>query len=172
MRLHIACCLILVAAGGCEPTDVTSDWRRIDPPIAAAPFTLPQLDGPDVTLTALRGRIVVMDFWATWCGPCRFSLPSLEVIAKRYRDRNVSVLLVNMDEDPKKVREWVEQRYTTPILLDQEGTVAEQYHVDSLPQTFVMDTEGRIVWAHGGYGGGLEATLSQILDELLAPPKA
>ena len=159
-------------AVGCESPGMDSGWRRVDPPRAAPPFTLDQLNGPPVSLSGLKGRIVVMDFWATWCGPCRFSLPSLEVIAKRYRGRGVTVLLVNLDEAPEKVRAWVERRYTTPILLDAGAKVANQYGVQSLPQTFVLDAEGRIVWAHQGYGGGLEDTLSRILDELLAPASA
>ena len=173
-RLHIACCLILIAAaGGCEAPGIGSGWRRIEPPRQAPPFTLNQLDGPSISLSGLKGRIVVMDFWATWCGPCRFSLPSLEVIAKRYRGRSVTVLLVNLDESPDKVRAWTERRYAAAsILLDAGAKVADLYGVQSLPQTFVLDAEGRIVWAHQGYGGGLEETLSRILDELLAPASA
>ena len=162
--------LALLSVAGCESSGIGRDWRRIEPPAAAAPFTLPQLDGPEVTLTALKGRVVVMEFWATWCTPCRFSLPSLEVIAKRYRDRGVSVLLINLDEEPEKVRAWAERRYTAPILL-QGGTIADRYRVKSIPRLFIVDQIGRLMWEHQGYGGGLEHSLSLILDELLVAPK-
>ena len=155
-------------AVGCEPPGLGSDWRRIDPPIAAEPFTLKALDGPPVTLTALKGRVVVMEFWATWCTPCRFSLPSLEVIARRYRDKRVSVLLINVGEEPDKVRKWAERRYTTPILLDAGGKVSDRYSATSIPRLFIADQAGKLVWAHQGYGGGLEQSLTTILDELLA----
>lgn len=173
-RAAYGCVFLLSIASlcGCEPTDIGSEWRRIDPPVPAASFTLNALDGPPVALADLKDRIVVMEFWATWCTPCRFSLPSLEVIGKRYRDRGISVLLINLDEESDKVRAWAERRFTVPILLDKGGEVADRYGVQSIPRLFVIDQAGRIVWAHQGYGGGLEATLSQILDELLTPPKA
>ena len=153
---------------GCEPTGIGSDWRRIDPPIAAEPFTLDALDGSPVTFAALKDRVVVMEFWATWCTPCRFSLPSLEAIAKRYRDRGVTVLLINVGEEPDKVRKWAERRYTSPILIDEGGKVAGRYGVEAIPRLFIADQAGRLVWAHQGYGGGLEQSLTLILDELLA----
>ena len=155
---------------GCEPTGIGSDWRRIDPPIAAEPFTLDALDGSPVTLAALKDRVVVMEFWATWCGPCRFSLPSLEAIAKRYRDRDVQVLLVNVSEKPEPVRAWLEKRYeASVVLLDRDGSVSNRYGVSGIPRLFVIDEYGRLVWSHQGYGGGLERNLSMILDQLLFP---
>ena len=134
----------------------------------APDFSLQQLDGGTVTLAQLRGRVVVMEFWATWCGPCRFSLPSLEVIHKCYRDRGVAVLLLNQDETPEAVRQWIGTRITAPILLDVGNEVARQYQVDSIPRLFVLDREGRVAYLHQGYGGGLERNLTLILDQLLA----
>jgi thiol-disulfide isomerase/thioredoxin len=154
---------------GCEPPDIGRDWRRVDPPRPAPPFALRQLDGAPVTLAGLRGKVVVMEFWATWCGPCRYSLPSLEAIAKRYRDRGVAVLLVNLEEQPEAIRRWAERRYTAPILLDADGGVAAQYGVQSIPRLFILDQSGQLAWEHQGYGGGLEQNLAAILDELLAP---
>lgn len=165
-------CLALLLLCGCEPMGIGGDWRRIEPPVAAAPFMLPQLDGPDVTLTDLKGRVIVMEFWATWCTPCRFSLPSLEVIAKRYRGRGVSVLLINAGEEPEAVRAWLEQRFTaSTVLLDRTGETAGRYGVEGIPRLFISDPSGRLIWMHQGYGGGLEHNLGLILDELLAPPK-
>jgi thiol-disulfide isomerase/thioredoxin len=160
--------LVLVAAVGCELPGITSDWRRIEPSVAADPFTLESLDGPPVALTALKGRVVVMEFWATWCGPCRFSLPSLELIAKRYRDRGVSVLLINNGEERDTIRTWAERRYTSPILIDEGGKIADRYGIQAIPRLFIADQAGRLVWTHQGYGGGLEHNLTLILDELLA----
>lgn len=165
----VACCLLLVA-GGCKTETIGADWHRITPPAEAPDFVLQQLDGSTVKLSDLRGRVVVMEFWATWCGPCRYSLPSLDVIAKKYKDREVTVLLINQDETPEVVREWIGHRITAPILLDAGSHVARQYEVDSIPRLVVLDREGRMLYLHQGYGGGLERNLSLILDGLLGEP--
>jgi len=166
--LRLACVVVLFGAVGCGPEGIGSDWKAVQPSIAAPDFTLPQLDGPPVTLSALRGRVVVLEFWATWCGPCRFSLPSLEVIHQRYRNRGVSILLINEGESERAVRQWTGRRFTAPILLDAAQTAGEQYGVRAIPRLFLVDQAGRVVYAHEGYGGGLERSLSLILDRLLA----
>ncbi|PIQ83830.1 MAG: alkyl hydroperoxide reductase [Candidatus Omnitrophica bacterium CG11_big_fil_rev_8_21_14_0_20_63_9] len=157
---------------GCGSTGVTEDWHRIEPPVPAPPFTLAQLDDGELKLSDLQGRIVIMEFWATWCEPCRFSLPSLEVIYKRYRSRGVTVLLLNQDEPPDAVRAWLAGKFTAPVLLDARGLVGNQYGVEGIPQLFIIDQQGRIIFMHAGYGGGLERNLKLILDELLKPTHA
>ena len=167
--LLAACYLSLATVVGCEPKDITRDWHRLDPPVAAPTFTLERLDGPAVSLEQLYGRVVVVEFWATWCGPCRSSLPSLEVIAKRYRGRDVQVLLVNVSEQPESVRMWLEGRYeAAAVLMDHEGRVSGAYGVSGIPRLFIIDRDGRLVWTHQGYGGGLERNLTMILDQLLS----
>ena len=153
---------------GCQPEGVTSDWHKFESPAPAPDFTLQQLDGGTVRLSELRGRIVIVEFWATWCGPCRFSLPSLDVISKKYQGRGVAVLLINQDETAEAVRTWIGKRITAPILLDEGSMVARLYEVESIPRLVVIDREGRMVYLHQGYGGGLERNLSLILDGLLA----
>ena len=164
--------MLFVAGGvmlaGCAPGGLGGDWKKIEPPVPAPGFTLPQLDAAQpVALSALRGRVVVMEFWATWCGPCRFSLPSLEAIHRKYRDRGVTILLINQGETPQAVRQWAGTRFTAPILLDEDTRVGARYQVRSIPRLFVVDRQGRLRWAHAGYGGGLERNLSLVLDELL-----
>ena len=166
LALGAGCCLSLVASA-CSSGTISSDWHRIDPPIEAPAFTAPQLDGAPIQLSDYRGRVVVMDFWATWCGPCRFSLPSLEVIAKRYADRGVSVLLVNAGESKEDIRRWTKRRFDAPVLLDREGSVRQRYGVQGLPRLFVINQDGQIVYAHAGYGGGLEQNLTLMLDQLV-----
>ena len=162
-------CLLLIA--GCEPEGIGADWKRIEHEHAAPDFSLAQLDaGDSVRLSDYRGRVVIMEFWATWCGPCRFSTPALEVIYKKYRERGVSVLLINQREAPDRIRKWAEQRFTAPILLD-DGQVASRYGVQGIPRLFIVDQTGHFAWAHEGYSGGFERNLSLILDEMLAGPE-
>jgi thiol-disulfide isomerase/thioredoxin len=158
-----------MALGGCQPSTLTADWERITPPAPAPAFTLPQLDGEPVSLASLRGRVVVLEFWATWCGPCRQSIPSLEAVYRRHRDRGLTVLLVNVGETPELARQWLGGRVTAPILLDRDGQAQAAYGVESIPRLFVIDRQGRAVYAHAGYGGGLEHSLRLILQELLGP---
>lgn len=162
--------LSALAATGCG-SDAPA-WPRLDPPVAAPDFTLPQLDGGTVRLADLRGRVVVMEFWATWCGPCRFSTPSLDVIYRKFRDKGVTVLLVNQGEDPDKVRAWVNGRFQAPILMDQSTRVAARYGVRGIPRLFLVSQDGQILYVRSGYGGGLERDLAAILNELLAEPSA
>ena len=165
-------CLALLALAGCAPKTIGKDWKRIEPPVQAPEFTLPQLDAGPVSLSGSRGRVVIMEFWATWCGPCQFSLPSLDLIYKWYRDRGVTVLLLNEGEAAERVRTWAGRRFTAPILLDQDQRVGALYRVRGIPRLFIVDQQGSLVYAHEGYGGGLERNLKLILDALLAPPAA
>ncbi len=165
-RLLVLIALVSVGCGA----PLTSEWKRLEPSVPAADFTLEQLDGGPVSLQDYRGRIVVMEFWATWCGPCRMSTPSLEVVYKRFRERGVAVLLVNAGEEPATVRKWAERRFTAPILIDQNGRVGRLYKVQGIPSLFILDQAGQIVYAESGYGGGLERNLTLILEELLKAP--
>ena len=158
--------LLTALAAGCGGD--APKWPRLDPPVAAPDFTLQQLDAGTVRLSDLRGQVVVMEFWATWCGPCRFSTPSLDVIYRRFRDRGVTVLLINQGETPETVRTWVEGRFQAPILLDQDRRVAMRYGVQGIPRLFIVDQAGQILYVRSGYGGGLERDLTAILNELLA----
>ena len=148
----------------------TTEWRRIDPAIPAPEFTLPQLDGPRVLLSDYRGQVVIMEFWATWCGPCRFSTPSVDAIYRAYRSRGVTALLINEGESANQVRAWAKRRFVAPILLDEDGQVARQYGLVGIPRLFIVDQAGQIVYDHSGYGGGLEQNLKVILEEMLVEP--
>ena len=160
--------LIVIVAAGCL-ADGHSEWQRMEPSVAAPEFTLPQLNGEAVSLSSLRGGVVLIEFWATWCGPCRYSTPSLEAVYRRYKDRGVTVLLINQGESPEQVRAWAGKRFTAPILLDRDGAVGTRYGVAGIPRLLIIDREGRILYDHSGYAGGLERNLDVILDELLAP---
>lgn len=113
----------------------------------APDFTLDTLDGDRVTLSELRGKIVVVNFWTTWCPPCREETPALEASYKAYKDSGVIILGLNLtDQDSlKEVEAFAKEfRLTYPILLDRDGSVGLTYQLNGLPTTFFINREGVI----------------------------
>ena len=116
-----------------------------DAEIEKADFTLKDLKGKKYTLSELRGKIVVVNFWATWCGPCRLEMPDLDLIYTHFQDQGLVVLSIT-DENPFKVNTFLGgASYHPPILFDSEGKVHKQFHIDGIPRTFVFDRQGKLV---------------------------
>lgn len=115
---------------------------------APAPdFTLPTVDGKQVKLSDLRGKTVLLNFWATWCGPCKMEIPWFSELQQQYGPQGLVILGVSMDDDPKKdVPQFAQQmKIDYPILIGNDK-VADQYGgVEGLPQTFYIDSDGKIV---------------------------
>ena len=110
-------------------------------------FNLRNLKGNYQSLDSFSGQVVVLNFWATWCEPCRVEMPSFEKLYRRYRSEGVAVLAVTLDKNSKqKVESFVdEHRISFPILLDEEGEVERLYPSMTIPFTYVIDREGRVV---------------------------
>jgi len=110
-------------------------------------FNLRNLKGNYQSLDSFSGQVVVLNFWATWCVPCRVEMPSFEKLYRRYRSEGVAVLAVTLDKNSKqKVESFVdEHRISFPILLDEEGEVERLYPSMTIPFTYVIDREGRVV---------------------------
>lgn len=138
-------------------------------PRPAPAFALRDLDGREFSLASLRGQVVLLDFWATWCAPCRKSMPELEALHQRYRARGVTVLGVSIDEgSPKKVRGFVKaRRLTYPIAIDTDRAPAwAAYKVKAVPAAFLIDRDGRIVAQWTGQPAtpqAVEAKLAELL---------
>ena len=112
---------------------------------AAADFTLTDLQGKSWTLKDLTGKVVLVNFWATWCPPCRKEMPDLEGLYARFKDRGFVVLAIS-DEDVAKVAPFIEKnKYSYPILLDTGRKVNEKFRVGGIPKSFVYDREGKLV---------------------------
>ncbi len=130
----------------------------------APEFTLKDLDGNPVSLKDLRGRVVLLDFWATWCGPCRMAMPHLEAFHKELADQGVKVFGINLRENAATVRKFMDaQKFTMPILLDADGKVAASYRVSGIPHTVIIGKDGQVLKVNVGYAPGVEEQLKQAL---------
>jgi peroxiredoxin len=138
-------------------------------PSAGAPdFTLPSLDGPNLRLQEQRGHVVMINFWATWCGPCRVEMPHLSRLYEKYRGSGFTVLAVNIDEDPHKAASLAKQLgMKFPVLLDREKKVSRLYDLSTMPSTVLVDRDGRVRYVHRGYRDGYEETYDKQIRELL-----
>jgi peroxiredoxin len=134
-----------------------------DDDIQHADFTLKDLHNKPVTLSALKGKIVLVNFWATWCPPCRKELPALDAIYTHFKDQGLVILSIS-DEDMFKVGSFIEQAgYHPPVLLDPGGKVHQLFHIEGIPKSFVFDRDGKLVAQTLD-----ERTLQQFLNMLQA----
>jgi thiol-disulfide isomerase/thioredoxin len=114
--------------------------------IASVDFSLPLVDKSSLALTNLSGKVVFLNFWATWCGPCRAEMPSMEALYQRFKDRGLEILAVNYGESEEVVSGFFEQyKFSFPAALDPAGQVNGLYGVGALPTTYIIDREGNIL---------------------------
>ena len=115
-------------------------------------FTVTTLDGKVVKIAELKGKVILLNFFATWCGPCREEMPGMERLFRAYRDKGLVVLAVNMQQSAKTVRPFVQElKLSFPALLDAEGSVSHDYGIRALPVSFLVGRDGNLLWrAMGG----------------------
>ncbi|GBD16045.1 Thiol-disulfide oxidoreductase ResA [bacterium HR26] len=120
--------------------------QAIRPGAPAPDFTLPGLGGRDVRLSDYRGQVVLVNFWATWCGPCRAEMPEIKHVYRAYQDAGFVAIGVNQLEPEPEVRAFVDEYQLTWIFaLDQDGAVSQRWGVLGIPQSYLIDREGKIV---------------------------
>ena len=134
--------------------EMSHTLTALKPAKAAKNFTLPDLDGKPKRLSDYRGKVVLVNFWATWCPPCRREMPSMERLSQRLKDQPFVILGINQQEDPERVFVFtaqVDPSPSFPILFDRNSKVANAWGVLGLPATFIVDQKGRVVYrAMGG----------------------
>ena len=141
-------------------------------PLEGAPaptFEAMRLDGETFSLASHLGKdVVLLDFWAIWCPPCRESLPAVAALGEAYADRGVAVYAVNQGDTPERITGFLEDMGIAPsVLLDPAGAVAERYGVTGIPHLVIIGTDGIVDTVHVGASAGLEDELRTRLDALL-----
>jgi peroxiredoxin len=129
-------------------------------------FEIKDLAGKTVTLKSLQGKIVVIDFWATWCGPCIMSFPGMQQVVNQYKDnKEVVFLFVGTMDKEDNVKQWAEknkEKYSFYVLYDEGNKVADAFGVNGIPHKFVLDKKGQIRFSSIGFNGSAEATRSEM----------
>jgi len=135
-----------------EMAKVFSDagLRLLSQKVSPRDFSLPLVGrgtaGENLGPGSLKGKVVFLNFWATWCGPCRDEMPSMEALYGRYKEKGLEILAVNMRESPEQVLAFMtNNRLSFPALLDADGRVGSAYGVQAIPSSFLIDREGNIV---------------------------
>lgn len=144
----------------------------IQPGDPAPALVLPDLDGgQEVSLSELKGKIIYVDFWASWCQPCRRSLPLYEQMANRLGSDRFQILAVNLDEDRKDAENFLKRHPVSyPVLLDPAGVSAGEWAVLAMPSSYLVDSKGRLAYIYIGFEpshiGKIEHDIKTLLEYL------
>jgi len=114
--------------------------------IAPIDFNLPLLDGTKISLSQFKGKVIFLNFWATWCGPCRSEMPSMEAVYQKLKDKGLEILALNLGDSKSKVSVFMsENKLSFPAVLDEKSITGSYYSVKAIPTTYIIDRRGLIV---------------------------
>lgn len=171
LAVGVGALALSVLALGCvhrtPPPNLTGDTRAGQP----VSITLPEYgSGNPHSLSAEKGKVVLLDVWATWCEPCRDALPVYQDLQKEYGAKGFQVETVNIDEDPKQIAAFVkETKLDLPILLDPGGNFAQDsLRVTRMPTSFLIDRKGEIRFVHEGFAEEFLSKYQHEIEQLLA----
>jgi peroxiredoxin len=137
-------------------------------PVPAPNFTLKSLAGKNIKLSELTGNVVLVNFWASWCGPCRQEMPLLNALHNKYQPLGFTVLGVNVEEQVENAKAFLADRPVDfPILLDSNNRISKLYDVIAMPSTIVIDRDGNIRFIHYGYQKGDEVKYRNMVKTLI-----
>ena len=134
----------------------------------APDFTLKALDGSNIKLSEQAGNVVLVNFWASWCGPCRKEMPLLNELHEKYSPLGFTVLGVNVEQDTAQARRFIEDNPVKfPVLLDTSNDVSRDYEVVAMPTTAIIDRHGIVRYLHKGYKEGDEDKYRKMVKKLV-----
>lgn len=146
MNIGLKVIVLIVLTLGLLMTGCSSGTNQ--QPVIGKPapnFKLQSLDGQSISLSDFRGKPVLINFWATWCGPCRIEMPYLQQIYEEWHGKGMVVLTINIGESSSQIKEFMQsQGLSLPVLLDKGGSVAQKYNILGIPTTFFLDKDGVI----------------------------
>ncbi|UCG93964.1 MAG: TlpA family protein disulfide reductase [Candidatus Aerophobus sp.] len=146
--------------------------QKINPPVKAKDFTLEDLKGSAVSLRDFEGKVIFLNFWATWCPPCRIEMPAMEKLWQKFKDEDFVILAVDLREAREKVSSFIKENgYTFPVLLDSGGEVANTYGITAIPTTYLLDPRGRIVGKALGARDWASQKTFKLIEHLLPKPR-
>ncbi len=135
---------------------------------AAPDFTLKSLSGKNIKLSEMRGTVILLNFWASWCAPCRTEMPLLSQLHDKYKDLGFTVLGVNVEQDSNMARRYISERPVDfPVLLDNSNKVSKLYQVVAMPTTVLIDRDGNKRFLHQGYKLGDEKKYTRMVKKLI-----
>lgn len=155
------------AALAAPPDDAEQTLPRVSKPFAAPDFTLRSDEGKTYRLADFRGKVVVLNFWATWCPPCRREMPSMERAYAPLKKDGIEILAVNVGETEEAIFAF-SGRYPVkfPLLMDRDAKVVDQYHVTGLPTTYIIDPAGMVTYSAIGGREWDSPAIMKILRDL------
>lgn len=157
LRIVLVIGFVLVACGSRESAKQSG----------VADFTLPSIDGTEYRLSDFTGKVVIIDFWATWCPPCRNSIPAFIALYEKYHDQGLTILGVSLDNDEGALRQYSKQmKIPYPVLIG-NNDIAKAYQVSGIPKTIFLDKKGEVRKTQVGFAPELEARFDELVAELL-----
>ena len=142
--------------------------KMIEKSQPAIDFNLKNLEGDDITLSSFQGKVVFLNFWATWCPPCRGEMPSIQKLHEKMQDRDFIILAVSIGEKENAVKNFIEKNnYTFPVLLDPDNQAAQDYDISGIPTTLLVDKEGKVVFRETGSRNWASTEIIEQIEELL-----
>lgn len=137
-------------------------------PLAAPDFTLPSLDGTETSLSSFRGKVVLLNFWATWCPPCRAEMPSMETLYRTLAPDGFEIVAVDMQESEDVVRNYItENGHTFPVLLDRTGATGRTYAVRGIPTSYLIGRDGMVLGMTVGGRDWMDPSVLEAVRSLL-----
>jgi thiol-disulfide isomerase/thioredoxin len=154
--------VLITSLSGCSDNGAKKDATR------ASDFTLKDLSGREVSLSDFRGKVVLLDFWATWCSPCRASIPHLNGLSRKYRERGLEILGINLDQgDPGPVLAFRRAMKIEYPILSGTPEVMRAYGINPIPASFLIDRRGNIRAKLIGFNTAIEERMTLEIENLL-----